>query len=444
MKKRIKILNYLLILLILLSPLKVNAAISGNYTISSNSSVEIGNTISITFKISAKKLFYWQAYITYDTNKLQLVSGSTNFQGESDNINGQSSVSKTLKFKAKKTGSAWVSINQSGDNNITSDGVDISFKKVTKYITVKEKTVIKYSSNNYLKSLSIDNYKISPTFDKNTLQYKVELPANTTNINIKATKEDSNSSISGIGKIKVNEGINKITVKVTAQNGNERKYTLLATVKELDPIEVIIDGKKYNIVRKQSELPKPSDMYIPTTIDIDNQSIPAYKNSQTNYTLIGLKDSDGNIKLYICGEEKNIYKEYNELFFNRLTIYPLNEKLDLGKEYKQTITKIDNLEVNVYKKSNNSQYSIFLGMNIETGEKHIYMYDSQENTVQRFDKSNFESKSIINNNSNSIYFYTTIILTTILILTYTIILTTLIKNNKKPKMIKLKYNKKSK
>ena len=70
MKKKFNLL-IVLFLTVLILPFRTYAA-SGSYSISSNSSVEVGNTISVTFTISAKNLYYWQAYITYDTNKLEL------------------------------------------------------------------------------------------------------------------------------------------------------------------------------------------------------------------------------------------------------------------------------------------------------------------------------------------------------------------------------------
>ena len=203
-----KISLFLCTLFLLLAPLNT-FALSGSYDISSSSSVEVGDTISVKFTIKASKMFYWQAYITYDNSHLQLVSGSTTFQGESDSINGQGSVSKTLKFKAKKAGSSWVAIAMgSSGYNINNNSESISFSKKSKTINIKEKTVKTYSSNNNLSSLSVDQYQISPSFNKNTTEYTVDLPANTEKIKITAKAEDKNASVSGDGEVTVSEGKN--------------------------------------------------------------------------------------------------------------------------------------------------------------------------------------------------------------------------------------------
>ena len=438
--KKYKIFSLILALVLFINPLNIYAA-SGKYTITSNSNVEVGDTISVTFKISASKLFYWQAYITYDTSKLELVSGSTSFQGEADNASkGQSSVSKTLKFKAKKIGTANVSIAMgSKDNNINTDAQEISFSKVSKTITIKEKKVVTYSSNNNLKSLSINGYKLSPSFDKNTLEYSVELPSGTETITINATKEDSTSKISGIGKVKVSEGLNKLNIKVTAENGNTKTYIIKANIKELDPIEITIDNEKYSVIRKKDLLPKVNSTYTETTVKINDTDVPALNSEITKYTLVGLKDKEGNTSLYIYDSENNAYSKYNEITFNKLTIIPIEDKnISIPKGYAKTVLKINDQDVECY--TNKNSFPIFVGMNIETGEKNIYSYDKEENTIQRYDNDQQNNSSSKNTNlandiskeiNNNIDTYIIIALGGILIITYTVILINLVKKNKK-------------
>ena len=415
------------ILLIILSPSIVNAA-SGSYSISSNSSVEVGSNISVTFTINAKKLFYWQSYITYDTSKLQLVSGSTNFQGESDSISGQNSVSKTLKFKAKSKGTAWVAIAMgSAGNNIDADAAEISFSKKTKNITINEKKVTpkkEYSSNNYLKSLSVEDAELSPEFNKNTLEYKVELPAGTEKIKINASKEDSTATISGDGEQTVTEGNNKIIIKVIAENGNAKEYIINATVKELSPIEVTINNKKYTIIRKKEQLPKISSTYEEATINIDENEVPALKSNITNYTLIGLKDESGNTNLYIYNQDNKTYLIYNEITFNKLTVVPIeNKSIIIPKKYKQAKITINEKKILAYK-CNNS-YPIFVGMNIETGKVNLYSYDKEENTVQIF------NGNVTQQTNEDIYIYIITGLGSFLVFTYVGILIDLIKRAKR-------------
>ncbi len=441
--KKLRIITILLTIF-LMFPSLVNAS-SGSYSISSSSSVEEGSTFSVTFQISAKKMFYWQAYITYDNSKLQLVSGSTNFQGESDSMSGQSSVKKTLKFKAKSKGSAWVAIAM-GDkgNNIDIDTQEISFSKKTKNISIVEKKVVskkEYSSNNYLKSLSVDNYKLNPEFKKDTLEYSVELPSDTTKIKINATAEDKTASIEGNGEVSVSEGINKLKIKVKAENGNIKEYVINANVLEKTPIEVTIDNQKYTVIRKSNQLPKANSTYTETTVKINDQEVPALKSEVTNYILVGLKDESGNISLYRYNEKDSSYIIYNEITFNKLIVVPTESSKEPNGYKKVTIT-IGEIKVNAYKKDDS--YPIFYGLNTETGKENWYSYDESENTLQILKESSSKSPFLNGissklSTSNGLEMYVIFGLAGFLVITYSGILINLLKRNKKAKQIELSY-----
>ena len=142
------------------------------------------------------------------------------------------------------------------------------------------------------------NVTLNPAFNKDTLEYSIELEPNTTEISVNATKEDGTASISGLGTITVSEGANKIEIKVTAQKGNTKTYIINATVKELEPINVTVDGKDYVVVRKADSLVKPYS-YSDDTVLIHEKEVPAFYSSITGYKLVGLKDDAGNIKLFI-------------------------------------------------------------------------------------------------------------------------------------------------
>lgn len=80
------------------------------------------------------------------------------------------------------------------------------------------------SSNNYLKSLGIEGYEITPEFDRQTVDYKVTKKVSTTNINIIAEADDERATVTGNGKVQLSSGSNTISVNVKAENGIERTY----------------------------------------------------------------------------------------------------------------------------------------------------------------------------------------------------------------------------
>ena len=56
----------------------------------------------------------------------------------------------------------------------------------------------------------------------------------------------------------------------------------------------------------------------------------------------------------------------------------------MPKEYIKVKIKINGEEVEAYKLSKTSKYALIYGMNISLGTKDLYMYDSVQNTIQRY------------------------------------------------------------
>ena len=99
------------------------------------------------------------------------------------------------------------------------------------------------STNNNLKDLSVEGYSISPSFDKNTLEYTVNLESNVEKIKINATKEDGYASVSGVGEKDVQEGDNKFA-------GTGKEYTQTLSV---SPSGFISESKKKTLGIQHSE-----------------------------------------------------------------------------------------------------------------------------------------------------------------------------------------------
>ena len=285
-------------------------------------------------------------------------------------------------------------------------------------ITVNNPQVIppkQYSSNNYLTSLSIEGYELDKTFDKEVLEYNIELPNGTEKININAKKENNNAKVNGSGEVSVNEGINKIEIKVTAENGNIRTYVLNVTVKELDPILVELNNKKYTIVRKEGIL-EPLEGYEKTTVKINEEDVLAYYNETTKYNLVILKDEEGNNNFYIYNNGKyTLYKEYN---FSGVRLHLLDSKTPdnyIERELVINDEKINAYQLDTSKKNTTyaleedsiSDYYLVYGLNINTGKESYYLIDKLENTAIRYSEELLKLTTSIKNNeskSNRIFF----------------------------------------
>lgn len=288
--------------------------------------------------------------------------------------------SVTYTFVAKAAGTATITVKPIDAADYDGNAFS-AVKSVT--ITVGNKTTSSstkkdLSSDNTLSSLSIDGVNLEPAFNKNTTSYNVNLEAGVTKINVKATPNDKSAKVTGIGEIEVSEGNNNIEVVVTAENGSTKTYTITANVKEYDPINVKVENSKYTVVRNIKNITAPNG-YEETKIKIKGEEVPAFKNKTTGYTLVLLKDDKGNQNFYIYKDKKYIlYKEYT---FNKIILYPMELK-KVPKGYKKTKITFNDDKIIAYKKNKKSNYALIYGMNVETGKKHIYMYDKEEDTLQ--------------------------------------------------------------
>lgn len=384
--KRIK--KFFMAMLIgLLFPCIVNAA-SGSINIASSSTVVVGNKVTVTVTISSgTKMGSWQMSLNYDKSYLQLTN-STARDGGTFMIDyaedpGVLKKTYTFTFKTLKSGTTKLSVD-GYRAYVSSDLSALSLSANTKQIRIITQAELEasYSKNNNLSALEVEGFTLTPEFKTDVLEYSVVVPENTKEVNIKANVQDKRASVNGIGTQAVNPGTNKFFVVVRAQSGAEKTYVINVEVKDENPINVAVNGKNYTVVKIKENLPAAS-LYTETTININGFEIPAYKNDNTNLVLVGLKDEEGNISLYIYNKDKNEYQEYNEIGVNKITIYPLTSTEEIKGYKKDTIT-INGVKVDGYYYTKDSDYVIIYGINVETGDKGFYMYDKKMQSLIKY------------------------------------------------------------
>lgn len=384
--KRIK--KFFMAMLIgLLFPCIVNAA-SGSINIASSSTVVVGNKVTVTVTISSgTKMGSWQMSLNYDKSYLQLTN-STARDGGTFMIDyaedpGVLKKTYTFTFKTLKSGTTKLSVD-GYRAYVSSDLSALSLSANTKQIRIITQAELEasYSKNNNLSALEVEGFTLTPEFKTDVLEYSVVVPENTKEVNIKANVQDKRASVNGIGTQAVNPGANKFSVVVRAQSGAEKTYVINVEVKDENPINVTVNGKNYTVVKIKENLPAAS-LYTETTININGFEIPAYKNDNTNLVLVGLKDEEGNISLYIYNKDKNEYQEYNEIGVNKITIYPLTSNEEIKGYKKDTIT-INGVKVDGYYYTKDSDYVIIYGINVETGDKGFYMYDKKMQSLIKY------------------------------------------------------------
>ena len=396
------------IISLLVLPSMVNAA-SGKISVTGTSSAVVGNRVTITVTLSSSTAIgSWEMALNYDKSYLQLVSstaesGGTKMLGYTTTLSGVKSKSYTFVFKTLKTGNTRVSV--SSYLAYAMDESEMSLTSSSKSIRIMTQAELEasYSKDNNLKGLSVtvgeESFDLEEEFAKDTLEYHVTVPTGTTMVNVTATKNDSTASVDGDGEIEVTEGLNTIPIVVTAQNGDEKTYTLIVNVEDQNPIEVAIDGKYYTVVKSDSLLTAPA-AFTATMVEIDGFQIPAFVNEAIGYTLVGLKDEEGNIFYYRY--QNGEYSLYNELTSKSYTLVPV--AFDTELDYIKTTVEINGATMDVYKYSEDSNLYIINAINLETGKTNLYLYDKESEAAILFDES------FINSANQTIQYYTYVII----------------------------------
>ncbi len=95
--------------------------------------------------------------------------------------------------------------------------------------------------NNWLASLTVDGYALTPAFDVNmTTEYTLNVAEHIESINVNASTVHRNASVTGAGTISLAPGTNLVSLVVTAQNGKTRTYNI--TVNRGAPTSTVTPG----------------------------------------------------------------------------------------------------------------------------------------------------------------------------------------------------------
>ena len=342
----------------------VYAAPSASISVN-KSRVENGSSVSAT--VTVKSTAAWNIRISSSG----ATSGCT--QRFADATSNGQNTTKSFTVTCKATSLGTINFTMTGDITDVSSGnsVSVSGSRNVSVVKPREK-----SSNNYLNSLEVEGYEISPAFDKKTSEYSVNVPSTVSKITIKASKEDSYASISGTGEKEVSEGLNTFDITVISETGVSNIYSLKVNVLDQNPIEVTVNNKKYTVVKESKNLTKP-ELFEEATIKIGEFDIPAFKNEITGYTLVGLKDESGNISLFIYDNEK--YQSYDEYLTKRLTLVFKTPSKRLNNFTSKTIT-LNEKEISAF---TDGKVTLVYAVNLEDGKEAYYKYDGE--VMQKFD-----------------------------------------------------------
>ena len=253
----------------------------------------------------------------------------------------------------------------------------------------------KKSDNNYLTYLGVLKSNVPMNFQepfvKTQNEYHLTVNSDTSIIEIKATLEDSNATVSGNGLKLLNSGLNTFPIKVTSEDGKDNTYTiyitkeisannylssLIPSVGTLDPVfNKEETNYTLNLANNQTELEfiataESSNAVITGT---ENQSVPEGTSKRT----ITVTAEDGTIKTY---EVTIIRETASEARLERLEIlgYPFEFDPDTFEYHVQVSKSKKQLlesEITAIPKDSNATVNLMGDLNLIDGVTNTYIVE---------------------------------------------------------------------
>ncbi len=358
--------------------------------------VKIGDTATVTVTLNSNsEMGAQRIYVSYDPQVLELVTGGDISGGGGSaqwiGTDTKKSVSFTLQFKTLKVGKSNISINTESSEISDMNEERMSIKASSGSVTVS--APISYSSDNTLKSLSISPGALTPAFASGIYDYKVSLDENQTRLTVSAVANHSKAKVSITGNNDLKPGSNKVTIMVTAENGNKRNYTITVNkpVPETQTPEptvnktASIDGINYEIIEDFSARALPEN-FAATECDYNGQKVMAGKHAGNGIIIMYLQavDDKGKSGFYVYDTVNKTFSPYIVLGESKISyvMLPISDNMEKPDGYKIADVTVNDNVVKVLKNGNDDFY-LFYGMNSE-GSTGWYSYDIKENTVQRY------------------------------------------------------------
>lgn len=82
------------------------------------------------------------------------------------------------------------------------------------------------NNNNFLDSLTVEGFTVSPTFNRYTMEYAAEVNKDTTEVTVTAVANSKEVTVTGTGTIQLYAGENLLPITVTATSGAVRTYVI--------------------------------------------------------------------------------------------------------------------------------------------------------------------------------------------------------------------------
>lgn len=300
----------------------------------SDPSAAVGGQVTVKMKVTASgaNLMSADVMLAYDSSLLEFVEG-TDAEGGAGavRVHGDGGTPNTgtlafeLKFKALAAGTAKLSVSSQEVYDADSKLVTID-KLGDSTITIGAQE--NASSDATLKSLAVSPGTLSPEFSPEIDTYTVTVGTDVEKLIVSAAGNDANATTVVSGNEELQMGENRVTCKVTAQDGKTTKeYVIVVTKAEGgasagetaltgNEVKLSSSGKTITILTPEAGVSLPEG-FVETPIDIDGSQVTGWvmaSEEEPQYCIVyGMNDAgEKNFYRYDLAENERTIQRYFE------------------------------------------------------------------------------------------------------------------------------------
>ena len=210
-------------------------------SLSGSSSVQPGNTVTLTLSVSGSSIYGLSGTLNYGSN-LTFTNYGCSISGWSMEVNGNNfsaygttassgGAVLTVTMQVASNAAANSDLTASFENVTVSDGeTDISLGTAS----WNGKVSAPPSNNCDLSSIIVNNSALSPAFNKNTTNYTCTVPYDVEKLSLDYNRADVGQTVTISGNENFVVGENTVTMTVKAASGATKTYTIVVT-RQQDP-----------------------------------------------------------------------------------------------------------------------------------------------------------------------------------------------------------------
>jgi len=320
--------------------------------------------------------------------------------------------------KATITGLGNVTL--TGDTTTATVKVKAEDGKTTKEYTVKivkeaEKSEeVKKDGDATLKSLSVSGYTLSPTFKKNVNTYSMKVKNNITGLDVTAIPNSDKATVTISGNKNWKEGVNVVTIKVTAEDGTVNTYTVNVTRESSDSgkttttttkssdnyLKDLIINSSHEISPKFDKDVSNYNINVPYEVDkLDLQTVlnnskakveitgnENFKAGEVNTVQITVTAEDGTKRIYTLNVTRTTQTSDNDLKDIIIGGVDLDPKFDPDVlEYNVKVdADTDELDITAIAENSDAKVEIIGNKNLKEGHNTVLIKVTDKNGFSKF------------------------------------------------------------